>query len=133
MVKEMTVYAAGGKGLNARIDGIEIQTGQGGASEGEGSLPNPFQLFLASLGTCAGVYVFNFCRAREIPTEGIELKTRFHFDPLKELCTAVEIEIQLNDTFPEKYKKAVVRAANLCTVKRHLMDPPEVSVSARIK
>ncbi len=130
MVKEMIVYSAGGKRLNARIDGIEISTDQSVASGGEGSAPEPFQLFLASLGTCAGVYVFNFCQAREIPTEGIELKTRFLFDPQKRLCTKVEIEIQLNDTFPEKYKKAVVRAANLCAVKKHLMDPPEVSVFA---
>jgi hypothetical protein len=32
----------------------------------------------------------------------------------------ISIEIQLPDNFPEKYKKAAIRAADLCSVKKHI-------------
>jgi ribosomal protein S12 methylthiotransferase accessory factor len=47
-------------------------------------------------------------------------------DGKTKMITSMNIEIRLPETFPRKYEKAVVRAADLCAVKKHLVDPPEV-------
>ena len=43
----------------------------------------------------------------------------------------VEIEIMLPPDFPEKYREAIVRAAELCSVAKLLQKPPAILVSAR--
>ena len=42
----------------------------------------------------------------------------------------VELDIQLPPDFPERYREAVVRAADQCTVKQHLELPPLIAVRA---
>lgn len=34
----------------------------------------------------------------------------------------------LHSEFPEKYKTAVIKAADTCTVKKHLLAPPKVEI-----
>jgi ribosomal protein S12 methylthiotransferase accessory factor len=40
----------------------------------------------------------------------------------------VRIDIYVPNDFPEKYKNAVVKAADLCSVKRHLQNPPTIDI-----
>jgi putative redox protein len=42
------------------------------------------------------------------------------------------LEIQLPASFPEKYKEAVVGAADLCAVNKHFETSPKINVSASI-
>jgi putative redox protein len=96
-------------------------------------LATPFDYFLASLGTCAGIYVLSFCRHRQIATEGLALKQRMEFtstDEGKKRLAKVIIEIDLPPGFPEKYRNAIVKAAELCAVKKAIMDPPEFVITA---
>ena len=114
---EMVIDFPGG----ARVD----------AHFGEGSAPPPFAVFLASIGACAGIYVLGFCQQRGLPTEGIRLIQRDRRDPLTGMVGEVEIEIQVPPDFPEKYHDSLVRAAELCAVKKHLEHPPQFRVYAR--
>jgi ribosomal protein S12 methylthiotransferase accessory factor len=41
----------------------------------------------------------------------------------------IELIIDLPPGFPIRYHDAVMRAANMCGVKKHLVDPPEIVVS----
>ena len=96
------------------------------------SAPTPFATFLASIGTCAGIYVLGFCRQRGISTEGITLVQRLEVDHTSGMVSQVMLDIQLPASFPEKYKAAVVRAADQCAVKKHFEHPPLIQVSAHI-
>jgi ribosomal protein S12 methylthiotransferase accessory factor len=40
----------------------------------------------------------------------------------------IEIQIQLPPDFPGKYKEAAIKAAEQCTVKKHLLKPPVINV-----
>ncbi len=42
----------------------------------------------------------------------------------------VEIEILLPAASPDKYREAVVRAADQCAVKKHMENPPAILVTA---
>jgi ribosomal protein S12 methylthiotransferase accessory factor len=99
---------------------------------GDNSAPTPFDLFMASLGTCAGIFVKGFCQQRGIPDEGIKIIQTFDFDHEKHLVKNITIEIKLPLGFPEKYKDAVVNVADLCLVKRHLAEPPVIDTFATI-
>ncbi|MBN1182883.1 MAG: OsmC family protein [Bacteroidales bacterium] len=122
------VMFGSGKKVNAYVNNFEIKTDQSPASGGEGSAPEPFTLFLASIATCAGIYVKSFCDQRGIPSEEIKLVQKSNFNPEKRLIDRINIEIQLPPDFPDKYKEAVIKSANLCAVKKHLHDPPEILV-----
>jgi putative redox protein len=128
---EMTISFEEKKKVNADYKGMLIKTDQSVASGGEGTAPEPFTLFLASIGTCAGIYVKSFCDQRNIPTGGIKLTQSMKYDPARKLIERISIEIQLPSDFPEKYKEAVIKAADVCTVKRHLADPPLIEVVTR--
>jgi len=127
---EMEITFPGGKRVDASYKGFVIQTDQPKHDGGGGEHPAPFDLFLASLGTCAGIYVLSFCQERKLPTDGLKLIQRMERDSQTKAITRVNIEIQLPADFPDKYKNAVVTAAELCTVKKHLSRPPSFNISS---
>jgi putative redox protein len=130
MEMEMEIDFAGNKKVNATYKGFTHQTDQPASEGGDGSAPEPFDLFLVSMGTCAGVYIVYFCESRNIPTKDIRLTLGFQRDEKTHLMEKINIDIHLPAGFPEKYRKAVARAAEMCTVKRTLVNPPVVAVNA---
>lgn len=129
---KMEVFFEEGKKVNIRYNGMIIKTDQPVEAGGEGSAPAPFDLFLASIGTCAGIYVKSFCMQRGIPTDEIKIYQSMEYDHSKGLIGKIKLDIELPDNFPAKYKDAVIKVANLCAVKKHLLNPPEIEVSAII-
>ncbi len=125
---EMEIVFPGNKRVDAIFNGTVVRTDQPVQAGGDGTAPAPFDLFLASIGTCAGIYVLGFCQARGIPTDGIKLIQRMNYNYQKRLFDKIEVEIQLPPDFPEKYKAAVIHAADNCAVKKHLLNPPEIVV-----
>jgi len=115
----------GGKRVDAITGNLRIQTDQSRENGGEESAPEPFQLFLASIATCAGIYALGFCQARALNTEGLGIKMSCEWDENRKLCTKINIELKLPKDFPEKYQTAIKKAVDQCTVKRHLATPPE--------
>ncbi|MGA2112505.1 MAG: OsmC family protein [Anaerolineales bacterium] len=125
---DMMVDFPGGARVDAHFASFTLKTDQPPEGGGEGSAPTPFDTFLASLGTCAGIFVLGFCRQRGIDTRGIRLEQRAVYDPTTDLVRTVHLDIQLPPSFPEKYKAAVIRAAEHCKVKRTLEQPPAFDV-----
>lgn len=121
---EMEVYFPGNQKVHARYKGFVVETDQPTGAGGDGTAPGPFDLFLISIGTCAGFYVLSFLRQRDLPTEGAGLVLRTERDRETKLITKISLEIKLPAGFPEKYRDAVIRTAEQCTVKRHLDNPP---------
>jgi ribosomal protein S12 methylthiotransferase accessory factor len=128
MNNTMTVSFPGGKRVNASYDGFEIATDQAVDSGGDASAPEPFDLFLASIATCAGIYVLSFCQKRNIPYHGISLTQRWEREEKTNRLAAVRFSIEVPADFPDKYHKALVRAASQCSVKKTLENPPEFTV-----
>lgn len=132
MSSEMIVTLPGGKRVDAQIGNHVIRTDQPAAGGGEDSAPAPFDLFLASIGTCAGIYVAGFCQKRGLPTEGIRIVQRNHSDPESGTLVRVELDVLLPAGFPEKYVEAVVRVADQCKVKKAIQAQPVFEVKAVI-
>ena len=124
----MTVRFPGGKRVNADYDGFEIATDQAVDSGGDASAPEPYDYFLASLATCAGIYVLSFCQKRKIPFDGIRLTQSWSREEKTNRLESVRISIEVPAAFPAKYRSALVRAASQCSVKKTLENPPEFQV-----
>lgn len=127
---EIEITFPGGARVDAQLNPHTIHTDQRQRDGGEGSAPTPFDTFLASIGACAGIYVLNFLRQRELPTAGVRLIQRMQRDSATGLVGQIDLEIELRDDFPEKYRPAIIRAAELCTVKKQIEKPPQFNVTA---
>lgn len=121
----MEITFPGGRKVQANYKGYNILTDQPALAGGEGAAPAPFDLFLASIGTCVGIYVKSFCEQRGIDANSIVIKQKMEVNPQTRMIGKIVFDINLPDNFPEKYKDALVHVANHCAVKRHMMNPPE--------
>jgi putative redox protein len=130
---EISVNFPGGMRVNAQIGSFTIATDQPPALGGEDAAPSPFVVFLASLATCAGYYVLEFCKKRNIPYEDIRLMQKVERDPATKMTTKIIQEIQLPPGFPKEYISAVQRVADTCLVKKHLETPPHFEVIATVQ
>ncbi len=125
----MKITFAGNKQIFADVNGYTVKTDQAQRAGGDGQFPEPFTLFLAALGTCAGIYAKSFCDQRGIDTEGIYLTQDQEFDPVRKIIGKFKIQIHLNEHFPEKYEQALLNTVALCAVKRHIREDIEVEVT----
>ncbi len=128
MASEMTVTLPGGKRVDTQIGSHVIRTDQPVSNGGEDTAPSPFQLVLAAIGTCAGIYVAGFCQKRGLPTEGIRIRQRNHFHPETGVLARVELDIEVPPSFPDKYFDALVRVADQCAVKKAIQAQPVFEV-----
>ncbi|HET7011481.1 MAG TPA: OsmC family protein [Anaerolineales bacterium] len=128
---KLEITFQGGAQVDAAFAGFRVHTDQPPEDGGEGAAPTPFAHFLASMGTCAGAYVLSYLRKKNLPTQGVRLVQRVHGNRQTGMVEAMDIEILVPEDFPKKYLPALVRSAELCSVKKHLEHPPSVSVSAK--
>lgn len=129
---EIVVGFPGGSRVDADFGSFTVHTDQPSGHGGQGSAPTPFQTFLAALASCAGLYVLAFCREREIPVAGIRLVQRSETDHATGMVRRIVIDIEVPESFPVKYRAALVRAAEQCTIKKHLEHPPAFAIATRV-
>jgi len=128
-MKDITVTFPGGKRVDAHYDGRTVCTDQSVKNGGEGSAPEPFDLFFVSIATCVGIYALEFCETRKLNTEGLSVRLMADRDPEKKLLTPIQIKVTVPGDFPEKYEQAIMRAADLCAVKKHIVNPVDFDLS----
>jgi len=121
---KMVIDFPGGEKVDAHFENFTVATDQ------KGSAPTPFEIFLSSIGTCAGIYVLSFCKQRDLPTEGIRIVEQIHTGE-KGRIEKIGLEIQVPPTFPKQYHSALIRSAEMCKVKKTLEHPPSFEIMTR--
>ena len=127
-MKDIAVTFPGGNRVNAHYDGRTVKTDQSVRNGGDGSAPEPFDLFFVSMATCVGIYVLDFCNTRQLNTHGLSVQLQSKRDQQKKLFTPIRIEIILPADFPEEHRNAIRKAARLCTVLKHIDIAPTFDV-----
>lgn len=125
MKKVVEVTFPKGKQVNANIKGYDILSDQPERAGGNGEAPAPFDFFLASIANCAGFYAISFCQTRDIDTTGMTLDLSREIDSETRMVSNIEIRLNLPEGFPEKYKKAIIKSMDQCSVKKHITNPPK--------
>lgn len=129
----LKVEFPGGLRVDAKLRGHTIHTDQPTMSGGEDSAPSPFELFLGSIATCAGIYALGFCNSKGISTEGMSISMDLERDMNTGLIGEVYLDLKVPDNFPEKYENAIIKSMDLCTVKKHLQNPPNFKITTSKK
>ena len=127
-MESIEVKFTGGKRIEAKVGEYTLQTDQPLKYGGEASAPAPFDLFLGSLATCAGIFAWNFCESRQLPTEGLALQMECIDDEQKKMIGEIKFRLSLPDGFPDRYRSGIVRAMELCAVKRHMQTAPAFTI-----
>ena len=125
----MEIGFSGKLRVDAAFRDFVVKTDQPEKHGGDNSAPSPFELFLASLATCAGFYVKAFCMERGISTDGMRIIQEVEPGSQRGLLNKVKLEILVPQDFPEQYKSALINAANICTVKKVIQNPPEFEIT----
>lgn len=120
----INVTFPGGKRVDAAIKGFTIPSDQPVHAGGEGSAPTPFEIFLASIANCAGIFALGFCEGKGLNTAGLGLTMDVETDPATRMVAKVILNLTLPQDFPEKYIPAITRSMELCSVKKHMDNPP---------
>lgn len=121
---KMEIKFDGNKKVNAIFKGFEIKTDQPKEAGGDNTAPTPYDLFLASLGTCAGIFAISFFQNRNLNTKGFKMEVNFKWNSEKHMLEKVEYNLTLPSDFPEKYIQALKQSIELCSVKRTIENPP---------
>ncbi len=124
----LEVSFPGNKRVDVRFNGFEVRTDQSLRYGGDASAPEPFDLFLAAIASCAGIYALNFCQSRQIATEGLALALDWHSPEGPADPARVGLRLRLPGDFPDKYRESILRAVDQCTVKRYLFNPPQFQI-----
>ena len=124
----MTVSFPGGVAVEARFRDHAVMTDQPNPV-GTNTAMSPFDLFLASIATCMGFYALRFCQERDIATDGLDLTLDPVRDHEKKRISKIVVNLKTPAGFPEKYRAALLRAVDLCAVKRHVLEPPQFEIT----
>ena len=123
----MEIYFPGGKKVDVAAGAFVIHSDQSIAHGGDATAPEPYDLFLASIGACAGVYVLGFCQARSIDTDEVRLEEKPEYE--NGVLKRVAIEVHVPEGFPKKYLAAVQAAASACAVKKAFDAQPGIEIT----
>lgn len=107
----------GNKKVDIRFGNFQVKTDQSRKNDGDETAPEPFDLFLCALGSCAGIYAKSFCDTRDLPTDRMKLALDAFFKEGQRILERVEITLYVTQAFPEKYIKPVMKSMAGCTVK----------------
>jgi len=116
----------GGRKVAAQVGEHVILTDQPRSAGGEGAAPSPYSLFLASIGACIGFYALAFCQSRDISCEGLALEGVFRTE--NGTLAGAEFHLRPPVGFPEKYRDALLRSVDRCSVKRSIQAQPDIRV-----
>ncbi len=123
----MKVTFAGNKKVNVHVKNFDIMTDQSIEHGGDSSAPTPIDLFLASLGSCSGVFVLNFLKQHHLP-ETVYLTLEPEWNISEYVIDKIKVFIHVPPDFPDKYKNALVEVAKRCLVARHVKITHEISI-----
>jgi putative redox protein len=119
--------------VDAEVNGYTIHSDQRINAGGDGTAASPYEIFLSTIGLCAGAYVNGFCMSRGISTEGIEIIQDMQYDPIRQKMSKIVLDVKVPSDFPEKYYSGLVKSVELCAVKKTMQDPPEFEVFTSVQ
>jgi putative redox protein len=127
--KELKVVFGDNYRIDVEYKGFTVKTDQPVHDGGDGTAPSPFDYFLVSLASCAGYYALTFCRQRQLPVEGLGVTMTAERGDVSRMIDKIFLKIVPPGGFPEKYRHALIKSVDHCTVKAHMARPPKFEIS----
>lgn len=95
----------------------------GGYDEGM----TPPELFLASLGTCAGYYAAEYARTRNLPSEGLRIRVTAEKSKAPTRLDDIRILVEYPGTLDPRHREGLMKAVHACLIHKTLLTPPKIT------
>jgi len=89
---------------------------------------NPLELMVGALCACIGLKLQQYCRAHDLPSEGIVVNAVTTIAPNPVRISNIAIDLTLPEGFPEEKREVAMRVAHTCPIHATLKNPPEVDI-----
>ena len=126
---ELSVSYDGGIGFTVAARGhrvkIDLPVNKGGRDEGI----TPPEAFMASLGSCIGVYVARYCENAKLDTSGMRVVMTWNLSEDKTKIVDIKAKISLPKAQVGQRAKAVLEAARRCLVHNTILSMPHIDLS----
>jgi ribosomal protein S12 methylthiotransferase accessory factor len=127
-MQPITVRWDGGVRFTADIRGHAVSVDQPRKAGGEDSGPMPAELVPTALGTCVALYVQQFLVTRGLDAAGLTVAVTTTGAPNPNRLARFDVQVNIPGGVPDRYRDAVRRAAEGCTVHHTLTHVSELSV-----
>jgi len=118
--------------VDAHFGDFTVASDHPPAGRRAGRAPEPFALFLASIGSCAASFVAEYCRQHDLPLDGVRLVQRQAFAEPDHTIPEFAIDIVVPPGFPAAHREGLIAAASDCTVKRVMEAAPAFRFTVRV-
>lgn len=104
---------------------VDLAKEKGGQDEGM----TPPEIFIASLGTCIGVYVARYCQNAKLDVEGMSIHLEWQLSDDKTRISVIDAVISLPKADVGRREKAVLEAAHHCLIHNTITNQPQINLS----
>lgn len=124
----MLVKYEGGLKFTAEARGHKIAVDQPEAAGGADQGMTPPELLAASLGSCIGVYIVEYCHRARINCEGMTIDVAWEkaSDPAR--IGRMRAIVDIPEGIPETRRSAVRRVAEKCLIHQTLHGRPDITI-----
>ena len=127
---EMNITYNSGMRFDAQTRSHIIIVDQPKEGGGQDAGPTPPELFVASLGTCVGVYALWFCQKRKIPCEGMKININWSKSTTPPArIDLIEAQIVLPNGCPDEHKAHLIASVEKCLVHNSIIQAPEIKIT----
>jgi len=124
----MDIAFEGKRSFKTVVRGHEIRMDLPANEGGDDTAPTPPELFVASLGTCIGVYATSYLRTANLNSEGVTIDIDWEFGPNKKKISKILISINVPNADLGQRKKALLAAAEKCLLHNTLREHPDINI-----
>jgi putative redox protein len=128
-MNEVNVKYAGGKSFRVQARQhamiIDLPPEKGGQDLGM----NPPEVFMASLGSCIGVYVAGYCRGAKLDTEGLNIRLCWKLSDDNTKISEINVCVSLPKANAGKRQKAILEVAHHCLIHNTILGNPVIHMS----
>ena len=127
---DVKVVYSGGKRFEAFARNHHVVSDQPLDDDGSDKGMTPSELFLASLGSCAGYYAAEYLMARGLPTDGLEVRVSGLKEgkPVRIASLHVEVTAPGLEAADARHRDGIRHAVDACLIHNTLLIPTQVDI-----
>ncbi|MBI5788093.1 MAG: OsmC family protein [Candidatus Schekmanbacteria bacterium] len=125
---EMKIAYKGSKKFLATCRGHQMIIDLPEDQEGSDAGMTPPETFVASLGSCMGVYILNYCRNVKINPTDMLISVDWEKGANPARISHIKVNVKIPRMTQEDRKEALIKVAEHCLVHNTIHNPPKVEI-----
>ena len=117
--------------LQAKAGSHTVISDQPKSASGTDEGMDPVNLFLAGYGCCVAIFISGLLSRRNVDLSkcGIRLEKTMADNPRR--ISGINVEIELPDDLSDSDKRAILKAAGMCTIHNTLHSNPQITIGLK--